>query len=482
MSITNIVDLDVDPPRFSHSVGWVAVGQAAVRSVQIIVTLLFVYILRTSAWNEIAIALSIYLAGVTVGSLNLEHSILFFLPRYEQHDWGKLLSGTLKMLGATGLVAGVGISLSGLFFMEEQFHLPLLLVGIAVFLEIPTVLVGPAFIAMQRSSRSGQWDLFHAVIQFAFLIVPAIVFGSAKSVLIGLVIASALRCISAMFIMKLMGARHTHQFEADMMYQQVKFCIPLGIALAAGVLTRSIDKWLVAVFDFSNVGMYAVAAIEVPLLAVLPYAGGAAIAHQLVSAFLHRRVHEAHQLWLQQAKDMICPVILGAVGLIVVAPELFQLFLPHNYVKVILPFQIFTLISVHRVTEYGLVLRAANRSDLVTQSSIVLLVSNVVFAAIGLKIHGLSGMACGSLAAFGVAWFWMLRKLSKIFCVSVRDVFPWRAWFLTLLVASVVGYAAEIFTRDIGSPLVSLVMKLGAVWGIGFLLINHSSSRKFIKR
>jgi len=482
MSITNIADLDVDPPRFSHSVGWVAVGQAAVRSVQIIVTLLFVYILRTSEWNEIAIALSIYLAGVTVGSLNLEHSILFFLPRFEQNEWGKLLSGTLKMLATTGLVAGVGISLAGVFFMDEQFHLLLLLVGIAVFLEIPTVLVGPAFIAMQRSSRSGQWDLFHAVIQFALLIVPAIVFGSAKSVLIGLVIASALRCISAMFIMKLMGARRTHQFEADMMYQQVKFCIPLGIALAAGVLTRSIDKWLVAVFDFTNVGMYAVAAIEVPLLAVLPYAGGAAIAHQLVSAFLHRRVHEAHQLWLQQAKDMICPVVLGAVGLIVVAPELFQLFLPQNYVKVILPFQIFTLISVHRVTEYGLVLRAANRSDLVTQSSIVLLVSNVAFAAIGLKIYGLSGMSCGSLAAFGVAWFWMLRKLSKIFCVSIRDVFPWRAWFLTLLVASAVGYAAELLTSNMSSPLVSLVMKLCAVWGIGFLLINHSSSRKFIKR
>jgi O-antigen/teichoic acid export membrane protein len=179
---------------------------------------------------------------------------------------------------------------------------------------------------------------------------------------------------------------------------------------------------------------------------------------------------------------MICPVVLGAVGLIVVAPELFQLFLPQNYVKVILPFQIFTLISVHRVTEYGLVLRAANRSDLVTQSSIVLLVSNVAFAAIGLKIHGLSGMACGSLLAFGVAWLWMLRKLSKIFCVSVRDVFPWRTWLLTLLVASVVGYAAELLTSDMGSPLVSLVMKLGAVWGIGFLLINHSSSRRFIKR
>ena len=127
-------------------------------------------------------------------------------------------------------------------------------------------------------------------------------------------------------------------------------------------------------------------------------------------------------------------------------------------------------------------LRAANRSDLVTQSSIVLLVSNVVFAAIGLKIHGLSGMACGSLVAFGVAWFWMLRKLSKIFCVSVRDVFPWHTWFSTLVVASVVGCAAELMTSDIGSPLVSLVMKLGTVWVIGFLLINHSSFREFIKR
>ena len=55
---------------------WVAIGQTVARTAQILITLLFVYLLVPSAWNELAVALSLFLVGVTVGSLNLEHSIL----------------------------------------------------------------------------------------------------------------------------------------------------------------------------------------------------------------------------------------------------------------------------------------------------------------------------------------------------------------------------------------------------------------------
>ena len=53
--------------EFTHNVKWVAIGQTVARTAQILITLLFVYLLVPSAWNELAVALSLFLVGVTVG-------------------------------------------------------------------------------------------------------------------------------------------------------------------------------------------------------------------------------------------------------------------------------------------------------------------------------------------------------------------------------------------------------------------------------
>lgn len=458
--------------EFIQNVKWIAVGQTVARTAQILVTLLFVYLLVPSAWNELAVALSLYLVGVTVGSLNLEHSILFFLPRSPQEEWGSLLSATMKMLFITGGATGLIVSLSGFFLLETNMKVPLLLVGIAVCLEIPTVIVGPTLIALNKSHKSGQWDLLQALIQFALVSIPAFVLGTSNSILLGLVGASAFRLGSALFIMYVIGARIRHKFSLSLVIQQIRFCLPLGIALAAGVLTRSIDKWLVAIFSFQQVGMYAVAAIEIPLLAVLPYAGGAAIASELTAAFMRDDIRNAHHIWLQQLEKMIIPVIYCTVGVVLVAPELFEMLLPARYVAVILPFQIFTFVAVHRVTEYGLVLRAANRSELVTQSSLVLLVSNVVLAGLGLMIFGLSGMAMGSLMAFAIAWIWVLHQLAGIFDVHMRDVFAWSSWAVTLLVACITAVSAAFLAHGITETPLRIVAKLAALGVGGYVFVK----------
>jgi O-antigen/teichoic acid export membrane protein len=468
--------------EFTHNVKWVAIGQTVARTAQILVTLLFVYLLVPSAWNELAVALSLFLVGVTVGSLNLEHSILFFLPRRPQEEWGALLSTTMKMLFITGGVTGLVISLSGILLLDANMKVPLLLVGIAVCLEIPTVIVGPTLIALNKSHKSGQWDLFQALFQFALVSLPAFVIGTSNSILLGLIGASAFRLASALFIMYAIGARMRHKFSLLLVVQQIRFCLPLGVALAAGVLTRSIDKWLVAIFAFQQVGMYAVAAIEIPLLAVLPYAGGAAIASDLTAAFMRGDIKGAHHIWLQQLEKMIIPVIYCTVGIVLVAPELFEILLPTRYMAVIVPFQIFTFIAVHRVTEYGLVLRAANRSELVTQSSLVLLGSNVVLAGLGLMAFGLSGMAMGSLMAFAIAWVWMLKKLAGIFDIHMREVFAWSRWAVTLLAACTTAVSAVLLTHGLTDTPLRVVAKLAALGVGGYVFVKLQGQGAFSKK
>mgnify|MGYP006998172082 CR=1 FL=1 len=71
-------------------IGWLTLGEGVARTGQVVSAILLVRFLAPSAWNVIALGLSVYLVAVTIGSLNLEHSILFFLPQLTQHQTNRL--------------------------------------------------------------------------------------------------------------------------------------------------------------------------------------------------------------------------------------------------------------------------------------------------------------------------------------------------------------------------------------------------------
>ena len=446
-------------------IGWLTLGEGIARTGQVLSAILLVRFLAPSAWNVIALGLSVYLVALTIGSLNLEHSILFFLPQLTQHQTNRLLYQTVNLLRISGLVCGavivlVQVSTGALGTMAISMCL-----AFAVACELPTVVMTPIFIARGEEQYASMWGSGHALIQFFALMVPTLSGFGAIGIASGLAVSGLIRLTTFTVVFRrYINGEHVH--TPGLLKRQILFCTPLGVALAAGVLTRSIDKWLVAWHEPLMVGIYSIAAFEVPILAVLPYAGGAAIAVSMVTMFHNNEVSDAHSVWWDQARMMSMVVVPLTMGLVVIAPELFEILFTHSYRTSVLPFQIFTLIGLHRVTEYGAVLRAAGRSVEIVYSSLILLSSNLVFGYIGLQIHGLVGLTIGSVLAFLVAWVWILSRLKNVFDVSMRHVFPWSAWGLSVAISC--GAAAIAFYMSKGgeSAGLRLVIKLMVMVGV----------------
>jgi O-antigen/teichoic acid export membrane protein len=405
------------------------------------------------------------LVAVTIGSLNLEHSILFFLPQLTQHQTNRLLHQTVNLLRLSGFTCGAGIVL------VQASTGVLGTMGIAVCLacavacELPTVVMTPTFIARGEERYASMWGSSHALIQFLALMIPTLCGFGATGIAYGLAASGLIRLTSFTVVFRrYVNGEHVH--TPGLLKRQLYFCAPLGVALAAGVLTRSIDKWLVAWHEPLKVGIYSIAAFEVPILAVLPYAGGAAIAVSMVTMFHNDQVSSAHSVWWNQARMMSLVVVPLTMGLVVIAPELFEILFSHSYRTSVLPFQIFTLIGLHRVTEYGAVLRAAGRSVEIVYSSLILLGSNLVFGYIGLHMHGLVGLTMGSVLAFSVAWVWILSRLKNVFDVSMRHVFPWSAWTLSVVISCVTAAVAFYVSKGGDSAGSRLVIKLTVMGGM----------------
>jgi len=335
----------------------------------------------------------------------------------------------------------------------------------AVACELPTVVMTPIFIARGEEQYASMWGSGHALIQFFALMIPTLWGFGAMGIASGLAVSGFIRLATFTIVFRrYVNGDHVH--TPGLLKRQIFFCAPLGVALAAGVLTRSIDKWLVAWHEPLKVGIYSIAAFEVPILAVLPYAGGAAIAVSMVTMFHNDEVSDAHSVWWHQARMMSLVVVPLTVGLVVIAPELFEILFTHSYRTSVVPFQIFTLIGLHRVTEYGAVLRAAGRSVEIVYSSLILLGSNLVFGYIGLQMNGLVGLTIGSVLAFLVAWVWILSRLKNVFDVSMRRVFPWSAWGSSIAIscgAAAIAFYLSKGGDSAGSRLIIKLMVMGGV-------------------
>jgi O-antigen/teichoic acid export membrane protein len=464
-------------------IGWLTLGEGVARTGQVLSAILLVRFLAPSAWNIIALGLSVYLVAVTIGSLNLEHSILFFLPQLTQHQTNRLLHQTVNLLRLSGFVCGAGIVL------VQASSGVLGTMGIAVCLacavacELPTVVMTPTFIARGEERYASMWGSSHALIQFLALMIPTLCGFGATGIAYGLAASGLIRLTSFTLVFRrYVNGEHVH--TPGLLKRQLYFCAPLGVALAAGVLTRSIDKWLVAWHEPLKVGIYSIAAFEVPILAVLPYAGGAAIAVSMVTMFHNDQVSSAHSVWWNQARMMSLVVVPLTMGLVVIAPELFEILFSHSYRTSVLPFQIFTLIGLHRVTEYGAVLRAAGRSVEIVYSSLILLGSNLVFGYIGLQMHGLVGLTMGSVLAFSIAWVWILIRLKNVFDVSMRHVFPWSAWGSSVVISCVTAAFAFYVSKDGDSAGSRLIIKLMVMGGVAAAvgLINQRDRKSLPMR
>ncbi|NBU38099.1 MAG: hypothetical protein EBS32_07690, partial [Actinobacteria bacterium] len=161
-----------------------------------------------------------------------------------------------------------------------------------------------------------------------------------------------------------------------------------------------------------------------------------------------------------QVDSMTAMVVPAAMFVTLVAPELVVALFGGGFGDAVAPFRMFTLVSLHRVTEYGAVLRAAGRAGETVWSSLILLAGSIVFGWFGLLHGGLVGLTVGTVLAFLVSWLWTLHRLGRVFGLSVAQVFPWASW-LTHVGSATSAFAVSVAVASlVRAPMVAFLAKV----------------------
>lgn len=433
---------------FARRAGLIAVGQTLVKLTQLILAIVLVRLLEPAAWNQAALLLTVYLAGTTLGNLNLHHGIVYLLPQTPPGQQRRLVLRTLGALFAIGgAIAAVLVAVAPLVFTDTLADRGLMFwVAIAIAFELPSVSIGMTLISLERWWAVASWDLVGTAMIVSATVGPVALGYGVDGLVMGLVVAGVARLTAGLLATTLLLPPSDSGPAQGLLRSLLRYSLPLGIALGVSICNRFVDKWFIAVFHPDEFGVYAVAAQEIPVLAVLPYAGGTALVTTLVVSFQAGDRSRARELWLQLTSTMSLVVVPLAIALVLLAPELIVLIFGREFSGGVLPFQIFTLVTAHRVAEYGMLLRAAGRTRALLQVALVTLASNTLFAGFGARLGGMTGSSIGTLLASAVGWMFALRWIADSFGVGLRHAFAWRAWTSTLVCAAIAAGMAQLVT------------------------------------
>ena len=415
---------------------WITVGQGVHTAAQILVATFLARWMSNSDWSKMAYLMSVYFAMLVVANLGLHHGMPYFISHLNAKGQRRVVFRSMTALLISGLVVSLVLTLASGALTKQWDDLAGLvtLMGVVIAVELPSTICAMALVAMKHSMLSAIWEGSMGLVTLITVFGLFIQDNGLRAACLGLLIAGVIRSITAVVALwwatRQDNCRNDveHSLTVPRIRDQIMFALPLGATIIVSVLNRSLDKWLVAALYPLRLGEYAIAAQELPIINILPVAGGAAIAVSLVHHLSRGDKQTALKIWIEQSIRLTYVLVPAIVILILCSPEIIELMFGRQYRSGAPILVIFTVILLHRVAEYGVVLRAAGRTRELLSASLVLLVTNAIAASAFILIFGPIGAAIGTLIANIVAWLWVLKRVAAVLESSVKQVFPWKEW------------------------------------------------------
>ena len=415
-------------------------------------------------------------------ALGLPAALYFFLPGEKRRARAVLLEN-LALLALSGFLFALFLVCGGNLLIADRFSNPDLKVTLLIFalypiLFLPTTSTGSTLVAQNRVA----WLTFHtigtrlarlALVGLAILIFPH----SPIAVVAATTISGAVVLASGLFLMLRAVPRGVESRPTRAgMASQLKYAVPIGLALMMEGIALSIDQVLVsALCRPEEYAVFVNGAMEIPFLKVITAAATAVILPELVAFYKEGRKADALALWRKGARKVSFLLLpLGGV-LFVVAPELMTVLYSAEYVESARPFRIYLLLLPARLVFFTAIFQAANRSDLILKRAVGTLILNTAVSYPMILFFGVEGAAWGTVIVF---WIYVYPYCtvcgSRFLDTRWFGLMPYRHLGLVMLAIVLAGVAA-MQARPLFSSFDALVagFLIGGVYAIvlGPLLI-----------
>ena len=422
----------------------------------------------------LSFALLTYLTVTTLAQLGLPSSVFYYLGivKPAAHRAFVLLISRILFfiaLGGAVLLVLVGLIASARGYDVVELMVPLALL---VVLELPTYHIQNVLIARGKAKQSAWITIVFSVVLLAAMVGPALLGRPIQQVCYALVGYGAFRVVVTGWCFSRELDRTGVTLPSGTVRQVLSYSVPLGIADLLWKVNQFIDKYIVMfllpVVIFAE---YSVGAWEVPLVPMIATSVASVMMIPFVSSYMEGNKERLLTLWTQSITKVSIMVLPLMVLFVITSRELIMLLFSRDYEGAAIVFSVYTLTLFQRVADYSAVLKAINKTRVVTGWAGLTVILNLLLCVPFVLWLGMIGAAVSTLLATFIAWFFVLIALSQVLDVPLREVFPFGFYSRTLTVAVVSAIPAVVAARWIdASEAFDLLIKIVVYFAVFSLL------------
>lgn len=475
----------------SEKAGVVVFARIITTVIDLAIVIATIQILSKTDFAIIGYLLMIHEVARNLATLGFPESIFYYFERIGGSAKRAFAIQTSVILVGTGLLAGSFILLVGYFaptllaewetgsVNQVQYLLPFM--ALVALLEIPTWPVTNILLALDRQKESAWYEMLTSVLTFTLLVGPLAMGYGLDIAVYGLVTYAVIRFIGSWIWMRLVLPEGSISDGEITVKRQVNFSLPLGLSSLVNKINRYVDKFVVSILlPATAYAEYTIGAQEVPIIRVIPFAVGSVLISRYVSLQMESKKEELLELWYKGVEKVSLLVVPLTILSIIIAPDLISLIAESegtDYSNAVLPFQIYNLIVLIRVTHYGSILQAFGDTKGIMYVSLNLVVANIILSIPFTMIWGINGTALSTLVANLYNWVVMLNRIARHMELPVYKVLPFSFYLRVLGVSIFVAipvWLSRFYYIDPNSVILGLLFSM-----IMFLMVFSVAATLF---
>lgn len=399
-------------------------------------------------------------------SLGLSQGLYYFLPTEERRFSGRVLESFIIyiIVGASFslfILCGGNKILSFYFNNPDIEFLLLWLIPYSVIILL-TQCVTTILNILDKLKNFIVINIITSFIITVSLIVAIIISPNAETAVIIMSIAKVLQGLVFIYLIIKALPKDDWKPRISSIKQLLYFSFPIGLTSMLGGITAQMDGLFVSIMSSpEDYAVYAVAAIEVPIIGVVLGSISTAIIPEMRRLVANNHLLESAKLLKTSAKKVASITFPIACFLAFFATEFITIMYSDKYINAVPIFQVYLLYFLARIMFTGPVFVSLGMNKYLLFQSIVSILTNAILTFLFILFIGPIGAAVGTILSGWVIFLTLiLPTLSKKLSVPKLSIYPLKTVFKIVFY----GVISGIITR----PLSNIIYEINIVVNIIF--------------
>lgn len=360
----------------------------------------------------------------SVAAFGINSSLLRFVPDNPQSAWRFVNQSVLMTFASSILVTGSMLTLNAILEgrLVGDYAAP---VALYVFLFVNLDFWEFLWLAEKRSFAVLGYTTGRLIARIVVVITAAALTNDVATIIWSLISLEATRLLISAIGWR-SRARAVRTQKPAMWREQLQHCLPFGAALILVTLNKSMAGLFIAkILGPVALAHYAIGAYVQPVIAALRNSLSDVLLPEMVT---RNRELQSDRLFLWRRATVVTAIFLVAAGVVLArfSEVLVITLFSEKYRPAVAIFQLYLLVFLRESIDFGVPLRAINRTTPILRSSVLAIAVNAVLMFILLPLWGVIGAVAAFLISRVIEGAYLGLQTMRAYEVSLRQLASWK--------------------------------------------------------